>query len=282
LGHPVGIIGYWGTYPAYEVNGFLVSSRMGIQSKRWTNRHRLTWPEELADELEPLAPTHEDLEAAYPDLPMWDCDRSLLDEHTVTTKILIQDEYYNRIARELLPSMKSGFFTIYFRGIDVASHAFLPWRHGADIPEYCPESVRGIVDQVYIQLDRWMSDFLEMVPEHATVVVVSDHGMTPAGTAGFHTPFGIFIASGKGIRSGGTLSGASVLDVAPTILHMFGAPIPFDMDGKILPQVFDSRWFLDHSPRYVDIDTSLTQKEEALTEGREEILEQLRALGYIQ
>jgi predicted AlkP superfamily phosphohydrolase/phosphomutase len=255
---------------------------MGIRSKRWTNRNRLTWPEELADELEPLAPTEQDLQSAYADLPMWDCDHSLVDEHSVAKKILIQDEFYNRIARKLLPSMTSGFFTIYFRGIDVTSHAFLHWRYGADIPKDCPESVRGIVDQIYIQLDRWMGDFLEMVPENATVVVVSDHGMTPVDTAGYHTPFGIFIASGKGIRSGTRLSGASVLDVAPTILHIFEAPIPLDMDGKILPQVFESQWLADHPPRYVDIDTSIKQKEKALTEGREEILEQLRALGYIQ
>jgi predicted AlkP superfamily phosphohydrolase/phosphomutase len=282
LQHPVGIIGYWGTYPAYEVNGFLVSSRMGIESKRLTNRNRLTWPEELAVELEPLAPTDRDLETAYADLPIWDCGERLLDEHSVTKKILIQDEYYYRIARRLLPTMKRGLFSIYFRAIDVSSHAFLHWRHGADIPETCPESVRGIVDGVYVHLDRWMGDLLEMVPEHATVVVVSDHGMVPVDTAGYHTPFGVFVASGRGIRSGSSLSGASVLDVAPTLLQMFGSPVPLDMDGKILPQVFEARWLAENPPRYADIDTSSSSTEEALTEGREEILEQLRALGYIQ
>jgi hypothetical protein len=33
-GVPVGIIGHWGTWPAYPVNGFLVSSRMGIRETR--------------------------------------------------------------------------------------------------------------------------------------------------------------------------------------------------------------------------------------------------------
>jgi hypothetical protein len=128
----------------------------------------------------------------------------------------------------------------------------------------------------------WMSVVLEMVPELATVIVVSDLGMVRVNTAGYHTPFGIFVASGRGIQSGTTLSGASVLDVAPTILHMFGSPVPLDMDGKILPQVFEAGWLAENPPRYVDIDTSLSSSEEALTEGREEILEQLRALGYIQ
>ncbi|HJS74111.1 MAG TPA: alkaline phosphatase family protein, partial [Vicinamibacteria bacterium] len=42
---PVGIIGYWGTWPAYPVEGFLVSSRMGIRDKRHGSA-RLTWPPE--------------------------------------------------------------------------------------------------------------------------------------------------------------------------------------------------------------------------------------------
>lgn len=47
LGHPVGITGYWGTWPAYEVNGFLVSSRMGLRDRR--NSERVTWPPELGE-----------------------------------------------------------------------------------------------------------------------------------------------------------------------------------------------------------------------------------------
>ena len=63
---------------------------------------------------------------------------------------------------------------------------------------------------------------------------------------------------------------------------MFGAPIPLDMDGKLLPQIFEASWLEAHPPRYADTDTSLSSDEEAITEGREEILEQLKALGYIQ
>ena len=63
---------------------------------------------------------------------------------------------------------------------------------------------------------------------------------------------------------------------------MFGVPIPLDMDGKLLPQIFEASWLETHPPRYADIDTSLSIDEEAITEGREEMPEQLKALGYIQ
>lgn len=281
LRKPVGIIGYWGTWPAYEVDGFLVSSRMGIAEHR-KGSERLTWPPELASNLESLVPQIEELKEYFARLHVSECDPPLLDEKSVLKKIVIQDEFYSRIARELLPSMDKGFFSVYFRSIDVASHVSLQWRHGADLPDGCPESVRSVVDEVYVQIDEWMGELLALLPDHAAVFVVSDHAMQPSDYAGRHAPFGIFLASGRNVRRDVHLDGASVLDIAPTILHLFGAPIPLDMDGKVLPQVFDTRWLTDHPPRYADMDTSLSVEEDALTEGRDEILEELRALGYIQ
>ncbi|MFQ5793048.1 MAG: alkaline phosphatase family protein [Acidobacteriota bacterium] len=281
LGHPVGIVGYWGTWPAYEVNGFLVSSRMGIREQRQAS-DRLTWPPELATELVSLAPHARDLEETFARLHVADCQPPLLNEKPALRKILLQDEFYFRIARRLLPSMDRGFFSVYFRSIDVASHVSLHWRHGAQLGVGCSESVREIVDEIYVQIDRWIGDLVEMLSNRATIVLVSDHGMKSIDFAGHHAPYGIFLSAGRGVRKGSAVEGASLLDVAPTILHIFGAPIPSDMDGHVLAQIFDTQWMESHPPRYVDMDTSLTSKEEALAEGTEEVLEELRAIGYIQ
>ncbi len=280
MGHPVGVIGYWGTWPAYEVNGFLVTSRMGIAEKRQSPR--LTWPSSLAEELAPMAPRAPDLADAFDRLHVSECEPPIIDKRSVLKKILLQDEFYFRISKKLLPTMSNGLFSVYFRAIDVGSHISLHWRHGADIPEGCSESIRGIVDEIYIQLDRYLGELLELLPENATVVVISDHGMRPLDNAGYHAPHGILLARGEGIRRDASIYGASVLDIAPTLFHLFSTPIPFDMDGKVLPQLFDHGWLSSHPPRYVEMDTSRSTEEKALTEGRDEILEELRALGYIQ
>lgn len=279
-GHPVGVLGYWGTWPAYRVNGFLVSSRMGIAEKR--RSPRLTWPPELAEQLMNLAPRAPDLERQFSELHVTECEPRLIDTKSVLKKILLQDELYFRVSRKLLPAMKRGFFTAYFRSIDVGSHVALHWRHGADLPAGCPDSIRETVDEIYIQMDRYLAGMLELLPEEATVLVVSDHGMQPLPAAGGHAPFGIFIASGSGIRQGLTVRGASVLDIAPTILYLFDAPVPLDMDGKILPYIFEPSRLASRPPRYVDRDTSRAPEQEVLTEGTDEILEELRALGYIE
>ena len=50
---------------------------------------------------------------------------------------------------------------------------------------------------------------------------------------------GIFIACGPDIKdTGENIGRARIIDLAPTILHMFNLEIPEDMDGKVLTNIF--------------------------------------------
>jgi predicted AlkP superfamily phosphohydrolase/phosphomutase len=50
-----------------------------------------------------------------------------------------------------------------------------------------------------------------------------------------HSPHGIFIAKPAGNLTGsGKLEGLNIQDIAPTILHLFGSPIPDEMEGKVI------------------------------------------------
>jgi len=50
---------------------------------------------------------------------------------------------------------------------------------------------------------------------------------------------GIFIASGPDIKANHKIEEKfHIYDIAPTILHMFGLPIPDDMDGRVLTEIF--------------------------------------------
>jgi predicted AlkP superfamily phosphohydrolase/phosphomutase len=54
-------------------------------------------------------------------------------------------------------------------------------------------------------------------------------------TSGNH-PVGMLLACGPGIESQ-RLSEQSLLDIAPTILHLFDSPIPSDMDGSVIEEI---------------------------------------------
>ena len=59
------------------------------------------------------------------------------------------------------------------------------------------------------------------------------------GPTGDHRMEGVLIASGPAVKTGATLEPADLLDIAPTILHLLGVPVPADMDGRFLAELFD-------------------------------------------
>src|ERR1700686_4795819 len=95
-----------------------------------------------------------------------------------------------------------------------------------------------------------LGTLLERAGIDTTVILMSDHGFhpdhlrpasipnIPAGPAIEHRDFGILAIRGPGIKKDELLHGSSVLDVAPTILAIYGLPVGEDMDGKVLSQAF--------------------------------------------
>jgi hypothetical protein len=64
--------------------------------------------------------------------------------------------------------------------------------------------------------------------------------ISPAfGPTGDHRMEGVFIASGPPFRAGASPEGADLMDIAPTVLHLLGVPVPGDMDGRVLTEILD-------------------------------------------
>lgn len=56
--------------------------------------------------------------------------------------------------------------------------------------------------------------------------------------SGDHRMEGIFIAHGPDIKKNKKINGLKLIDIAPTILHIFNIPIPKDYDGKVVREIF--------------------------------------------
>lgn len=63
--------------------------------------------------------------------------------------------------------------------------------------------------------------------------------LAPSGSSRLN---GFFLARGPHFSSGVTVEGIGIIDLAPTILHAMGLPVPREMDGKVLECGFEASY----------------------------------------
>jgi predicted AlkP superfamily phosphohydrolase/phosphomutase len=98
---------------------------------------------------------------------------------------------------------------------------------------------------------------------------------------GTHSPYGMIAGSGPGIK-GGKIEGATLDDIAPTILYAMGLPVPRDMDGRVLTAMFDQKYLEANPISYEDVQSGGAVAARELSDQESKIVEErLRALGYL-
>jgi predicted AlkP superfamily phosphohydrolase/phosphomutase len=100
---------------------------------------------------------------------------------------------------------------------------------------------------------------------------------------GRHHSRGTFAAIGPHIVSGVTVD-ANIVDIAPTILHAMGLPVPDDMDGRVIEEIFTPQYRQTHDIRFESASDAEMREGEAPAYSQEEeeaMLQRLRDLGYL-
>jgi tetratricopeptide (TPR) repeat protein len=128
-------------------------------------------------------------------------------------------------------------------------------------------------------------------------LLVSDHGFhsdhlrprgipaEPAGPAIQHRPFGIVCMKGPHVQQDERIYGATLLDVTPTILTLFGLPVGADMDGRVLVQAFEEPPQVTRIPSWEQEAGECGMHPADLRmdpAAAQAVLQQFVALGYIQ
>jgi predicted AlkP superfamily phosphohydrolase/phosphomutase len=117
------------------------------------------------------------------------------------------------------------------------------------------------------------------------VVVENTGGTGEVEWTGTHRMAGILAVDGAGVRRGTTLEKASIIDLAPTILHLLGQPVPDDMDGRVLTEIFESAYLEQRPVRQEAVGGAEATAEAGATYSDEEseiIEKRLQDLGYIE
>lgn len=251
------VVGWWPSFPAEPINGVMVSNHFQTVSEDPDAAlpplaNGMVHPEALADELgelriRPWELSLDMLRMFVPKAQTIDqgSDKSLHD----LAKIVAENLSIHSVGTDLLETEEWDFAAIYFDAIDHASHRFMQFHppRQKKINQEDFDLYKDVVSNVYQWHDAMLGRYLDLAGPDAHVIIVSDHGFhsdeqrpdwipcEPAGPAAEHRHFGIFVMAGPGLRQGETIYGTSVLDIAPTVLTLFGLPVGNDMDGT--PQV---------------------------------------------
>jgi Flp pilus assembly protein TadD len=309
-GVEVGVIGWWASWPADPVRGYLVSDRLAYQLFGYrtdpTDAAGKTWPPGLYDQLRPWIQSPRDVTWGRVK-PYLTGPRTREEEFTESERELLREfrtlvaagESYLAIALRLQRERPAQFEAVYFEGTDTAGHLFMPYRlprmPGVDPKRI--ESFAAMVDRYYETADTYLGRLLEGRDESWTVMVLSDHGFAtdttrPRATdsrighgaaADWHRRFGVLVLSGAGIRQGRALEQATIYDVAPTILALFGQPVPRGWPGRPLTEALTDAFLEGHPLRYRADEPLRDRRGEAtaLDPAAADVVAKLSSLGYV-
>lgn len=304
----VGIVGWWATWPAEPVRGYLVADRIAYQLFGYRADIRdprgKTWPPELYSRIVPqiVVPEsvgEERLESLLDAGGRLGAASSDNEERLEGLRTLIAaDDTHLRVALDLRSTFAPRFEAVYFEGIDTVGHLFMPCRPPvvAGTPSAACQGFSGVVDRYYEETDRRLGRLLAEREDGWTVIVLSDHGFAsgsdrPRSTdsrishgaaADWHRRFGILVLAGPGVREGVVLDEASVLDIAPTVLALFGQPVPRSWPGQALGRAMTDAFLAAQPVRYrLDEPQRAAVLAEGIDPGAGDLLRKLRALGYV-
>lgn len=300
----VAVVGWWATWPAYKINGYLVTSHVGLHGERRKQKGDnnflktlpdLTYPDGLIDEIIPMYTPKEQMipEFGRRFFEMGKCGCIGSRQEKIVLERFWQDDFFSEIGQYLLDRKgKFDLFAIYFRGTDTMSHQFIGYSEDEQLvqqecggkPGCDLDRIHNALFNYYSFVDSQIGEIIKRSDRNTIFFVITDHGEFAIGRQGTHKNNGFVISAGPGVRKI-NYRHASVLDITPTILYLLDLPVGQDMDGKVLTEGFDRRLLLEKPLNYVDSYDRLipghSQKVIVDQKLEEQDTEELKALGYI-
>jgi Tfp pilus assembly protein PilF/arylsulfatase A-like enzyme len=302
----VGVVGWWATHPAEEVNGFFVSDHASAILFEGT-REGIAYPASLEPGVRRVIEAEgriadSDLEAyiavAREEIA---AERKrgggLQNPSIAMARILGATRTVQRIARNLYDRERPDLTAVYFEGTDAIGHVFASYApprlscvSEADFRRYS-----GTVDAYYATIDQMLGQWMRRAREDgATLLLCSDHGFkwgedrtcTRSSlnfrTAAFwHRLDGVLAAWGARVLPAATRGDASVYDLVPTVSALMHLPQDPKMSGKALLSLFRGV----SPPVRSDVLAKTTVRRLAAAgpspAERSEYAAKLRALGYL-
>ena len=151
----------------------------------------------------------------------------------------------HRVAIDMYRQQSPLLFMMTYDGPDTINHLFAPYhppyRDGVSQDGY--RRYWPTVANYYSEIDRLIGDWMNVLTDDTTVIIVSGYGfrwgknrpMTPPNGSALadHRNPGIFIAFGNHVVPSRTGRPVSIYDIVPTTLAILGLPQSGDMQGAV-------------------------------------------------
>lgn len=309
--HSVDVIGWLATDPAEAINGVMITDKFGylayVPEDTGSADDASVYPASRRAEFAALV-THAD---AVPDDAMTrfvHLSHDELQRHRRSTDpndavnnllhLYASTQTYAKIATHLLEQDRPDVLAVYFEWVDAVSHLFMLQSPPklADVPQADFDRYRDVIEQAYIFQDEVLGGIMRHLDDHTVLMVISDHGFRSgsarlknrpeiwAGNAAlWHRMDGIVGFYGAGVKRGAAIEGASIRDVAPTVLALMGLPRAGDMAGRPITSAFDDDVVRSFSAEHVaTLDKPRTDTGAATASGASRAtMQKLEALGYL-
>ena len=301
------VVGWWPSNPAEPINGVMISNLYQAATIRkdgsWPMRPGTVHPPRLIEPLKEFRVSPHELEGEHilPFVPKAaEVDQEKDKRLSSIGKILAENASIHAAATATMQLEPWDFMAVYFDGIDHFCHGFMKYHPPQQdwVSDEDFEMYSGVIKAAYQFHDLMLGVYMELAPPDTAIMLISDHGFhpdhlrpkhisnEPAGPADEHRQFGVFVLNGPGIKKDDMVFGASLVDVAPTILQLFGLPTGRDMDGRPLIGAWEEPPEVEYVDSWEDIpgeDGRHPQDASVQIDpaDQEESIAQLVELGYI-
>jgi predicted AlkP superfamily phosphohydrolase/phosphomutase/tetratricopeptide (TPR) repeat protein len=252
------VAGWYAATPAEELNGSSVTSEFVVPtapaSAPWPLPQGAIYPDPLAEiaaglRLHPAEFRIQDLAPLIPSIAAIDAKQDL--RIAALSDILAREISMHAIATLLMEQRPWNLFMIGWHALGRACQRFMEYADPRmpHVSEDDFAKYSEVVNGVYRFSDMLLGRLIELAGEEANVVIVSPAAFRVGGErpvspvvqrmpAAWYKPQGILCMSGPNIVEDELIHGATLLDIAPTILAMLGLEPGSDMPGQVLTKAF--------------------------------------------
>jgi predicted AlkP superfamily phosphohydrolase/phosphomutase/tetratricopeptide (TPR) repeat protein len=255
-GYTAQVIGWYVTHPAEPLphDGVSVSDAFFTGAAGGAPPGHSVHPPDLQATLAALRVREEDVDASVVRqfMPFWEDQVARRDQRLVILRRELAECFsVHAVATYLLEHRpEADFVAVYHRVIDHLGHYFMPF-HPPRLENVTAEDFawyHEVMNGIYRLQDHLLARMLELAGDEINVLIVSDHGFysdhlrplrTPlveSGITAWHRPVGVLAACGPAFARDQLVHGASLLDITPTVLALFGLPAGADMEGRVLSE----------------------------------------------